>query len=329
MARTVNTFKIGLFALICLGLIIGTAFWLKAAFWFEKTKTYATYFNVSVKGLQKDSRVDYLGVPIGRVTSLTIGPDGRLIEVLMKLKAGFRVDNSVCAQLHVQGLTGLNSLEIDSAPQDIDRLTPKLDFTSRYPLIRSYPSELDVLQLRLQSIYSKFMSLDLQGLTSSWEKTSGLFNNMLLQLGANSPRGGDLKATLVSLKHASQHAENLFSTLSRAASPERVNKGVKDLSATLASARKITESLRQQLAALPPGTLHHLSDQLDKTLRSGNTAFSGLGNKISDSAGLLDNDLRELGSLIGQLQSFTRTINREPNSLIFPSKQPSEPFGGK
>ena len=220
MARTVSTFRIGLFALICLALLVGALLWLKAAFWFEKTKTYAAYFNVSVKGLHKDSPVDYLGVPIGRIQGLAIGPDGRLVEVLMKLKAGFRVDDTICARLHVQGLTGLNYIEIDSAPKDINALTPQITFVSRYPVIRSYPSEIDLLQLRLHGLYAKFMSLNLQALANSWEKTSGLFNNILLQLGARSPEGGDIKATLVSLKHASQNAEALFSTLSRAASPE-------------------------------------------------------------------------------------------------------------
>ena len=194
MARTVSTFRIGLFGLICAGLIIGSALWLKAAFWFEKTKTYASYFNVSVKGLHKDAPIDYLGVPVGRVEKLTIGPDGRLIEVIMKLKAGFRVDDTICARLHVQGLTGLSYLEIDHAPEDINRLSPEITFASGYPVIKSYPSEIDILQLRLHNLYAKLMSIDLQGLANSWKKTSTLSNNILLQLGARSPQGGDLKS---------------------------------------------------------------------------------------------------------------------------------------
>ncbi len=329
MARTVSPFRIGVFALICLALLIGTAFWLKAAFWFEKTKTYAAYFNASVKGLHEDARVDYLGVPIGRVRRLTIAPDGRLIEVVMNLRADFRADSSVCARLHVQGLTGLHYLEIDPAPEDIKRLTPAITFISPYPVISSYPSEIDVLELRLQSLYARFMSLDLQGLANSWEKTSGLVNDLLLQAGAKTPGGGDLKATLISLKHASQNAETLFSTLSHAASPERTNKGARDLSATLASTRAVAEKLRNQLASLPPGTLKRLSDHFDKTLGSGSTAFSNLGDKVNDSARLLETDLRELGDLISELKSFAQIIKRQPNSLIFPVRQPGEPFDGK
>ncbi|MGC9196683.1 MAG: MlaD family protein [Syntrophobacteraceae bacterium] len=329
MARTVNPFKIGLFALICLGLIIGAVFWLKAALWFEKTKTYATYFNVSVKGLEKDAPVDYLGVPAGRVEKLRIGPDGRLVEVLLKLKASFKVDNNVCAQLHVQGLTGLNYLEIGPAPKDIDRLSPKIDFLSSYPVIRSYPSEIDILELRLHDVFAQFKSLDIQELADSWKKTSGLANNILLQLGADSPKNGDLKTTLVSLRHASQKAETLLATLSQAASPNEVNRGVKDLTATLASVKKITESLKMQLSTLPPGKLGKLANRFNKTLEAGNAVFSNMGDKIDNSAFLLDSDLREMGNLISQLKSFARLISLQPNSLVFPIKEPKEPFSGK
>lgn len=329
MARTISPFRIGLFALVCLALIIGTAFWLKAAFWFEKTKTYATYFNVSVMGLHEDAAVDYLGVPIGRIAKVTIAPDGRLIEVLMKLRTNFRVDNTICARLHEQGLTGLRYLEIDSAPEDIGELTPKIPFKAGYPVIQSYPSELDVLQLRLHKLYAKFMSLDLEGLTNSWKRTSGLFNNLLLQLGAEKPAGGDLKATIASLKNASRHAEVLFARLSRAASRERVDKGMRDLTATLASTRKIADQLKKQLAGVPPGTLKRLSEQFGETLQSGGAAFSNLGTKINESAGLLESDLQELGDLIARLKSLVQSIEQQPNRLIFPSKQPSEPFNGK
>ena len=315
MARTVSPFKIGLFALICLALIAGAAIWLKAAFWFQNTKIYATYFNVSVKGLQNDAVVNYRGVPVGRIYDIRIGPDGRLIEVLMKLQADFRVDNTIAARLHEQGLTGLRYLEIGSAPEDIEQLTPKITFPTKYPFIHSCPSELDLLEIGLQNLYAKLISLDLEGLTGSWKKTSSLFNNLLAQLGAESPGGGDLKETITALKNTSKHSEALFERLSRAASRERVDKGMQDLTATLASARKFSEQLRQQLDALPPGTLKGLADQFGETLQSGGTAFSNLGTKINESAGLLESDLQQLGALIAQLNSLVQSVKEQPEPV--------------
>ncbi len=326
MARTASPFKIGLFALICLALIAGAAIWLKAAFWFQNTKIYATYFNVSVKGLQKDAVVNYRGVPVGRIFDVRIAPDGRLIEVLMKLKADFRVDNTIAAQLREQGLTGMRYLEIGSAPEDTEQLTPKITFPTKYPFIQSYPSELDLLVMGLHNLYVKLISLDLEGLTSSWKKTSGLFNNLLVQLGGESQGGGDLKETITALKNTFKHSEVLFERLSKAASQERLDKGVKDLTATLASARKFSDQLRQQLDALPPGTLKSLSDLFGETLQSGGSAFSNLGTKINESADLIESDLQQLGALIAHLNSLVQSVKEQPNRLIFPGKQPPEPF---
>jgi ABC-type transporter Mla subunit MlaD len=329
LARTVSPFKIGLFALICLALIAGAAIWLKAAFLFQNTTIYATYFSVSVKGLQKDAVVNYRGVPVGRVYEVGIAPDGRMVEVLMKLGTDFRVDNTIAARLREQGLTGLRYLEIDSAPEDIEQLTPKITFPTKYPFIQSYPSEIELLEIGLRNLYVKLISVDLEGLTSSWKKTSGLFNNLLAQFGAESPGGGDLRATITALKNASQHSEALFERLSKAASKERVDKGVQDLTATLASTRKFSEQLSQQLDTLPPGTLKRLSDQLGETVQSGGTAFSNLGTKINESADLLERDLQQLGAFITQLNSLVQSVKEQPNRLIFPGKQPPEPFKGK
>ncbi|MGA2936764.1 MAG: MlaD family protein [Syntrophobacteraceae bacterium] len=176
----------------------GVAIWLKSAFWFQDTKIYAAFFNFSVKGLHKDAVVNFRGVPVGRIDDVRIAPDGRLIEVLAKLKADFRVD-----------------------------------------------------------------------------------------------------------------------------------KGVKDLTATLASTRKFSDQLSQQLDSLPPGTLKRLSDQFGETLQSGGTAFSNLGTKINESADLLERDLQQLGVLIAQLNSLVHGVKEQPNRLISPGKQPQEPFKSK
>lgn len=329
MARTVSPFKLGLFVLICLALIAGAAFWLKAAFWFQKTRIYVTYFDVSVKGLVQDAPVDYLGVPVGRLYKVRIAPDGRLVEVLMKLRENFRVSKNMCARLHEQGLTGLRYLEIDPAPQDIEQFTPKITFRPKYPYIRSYPSDLDMTEVRLHDLYSKLMAVDLKGLANSWKKTAELLNTLLIQLGAQSPTGGDLRGALTSLRNASQHAEALLETLSTAASRHRIQQGMKDLAATLESARKITYELNRQLSALPPGALRRLSDQFSKTLQSGNAAFSNLGAKVNESAVLLESDLQKLGVLISRLNALVRSIKEEPSRLIFPAKQPEEPFKGR
>ena len=50
-----------------------------------KGSLYSVYFDESVQGLQVDSAIKYRGVEIGKVQSIEVAPDNRLIEVIMKI----------------------------------------------------------------------------------------------------------------------------------------------------------------------------------------------------------------------------------------------------
>ena len=81
MARRNSSFMIGLF--VTVGLVIGIAaiIWVGASTYFEKGSLFVTYFDESVQGLQVDSRVKYRGVDIGKVQSIGVAPDRKLVEV--------------------------------------------------------------------------------------------------------------------------------------------------------------------------------------------------------------------------------------------------------
>ena len=172
MPRNISPFKLGLFVLICGALGLTAVVWLGMSHVFEETKTYVSYFDESVKGLQKDAVINYRGVAVGRVVEIGLAPDGRLIEVVLNLKPDFQVDSSLAVQLRELGLTGLRYLEIDTAPKDITSLSPKLSFKPRYPLIQSNPSEIIQLKAALESMYQRVKDLDLKGLAASWKETA-------------------------------------------------------------------------------------------------------------------------------------------------------------
>lgn len=328
MARKINAFWIGFFALLCGALIVGSIIWIELSSYFENTKLYVSYFSESIKGLQKDAVVNYKGVPVGRVVNIGLAPDGRLVEVVMALKSDFRVDQTIAVQLREQGLTGLRYLEIDTAPKNIDQITPKITFQTRHPIIRSYPSEIEQLKFALQDIYEKFSSLNLQALTETWTKTAQLVNNLLLQFGAESETG-DLRETISALKKTAQTSAALMDRISKAAPQKELNKGFQDLTTTLASLRQASDILAQQLKGMPPDVLKQLSSDLGATVKTGGTLLSSLQGKIDNSAVLLEQDLQQLRVLLIQLNSMIESLKEQPNRLIFPSKPQAEPFQKK
>lgn len=327
MARKISPFKLGLFILTCGTLSLVAVIWLGASHYFEKTKTYAAYFDESVKGLQKDATVNYRGVGVGRVAGIGLAPDGRLIEILMRLRPDFHIDPSLAIQLRAQGLTGLSYLEIDTAPENIEELTPKISFPVQYPVISSYPSELQQLKSALTDIYNKVTALDLKGLTTNWTQTAELVNSLLVRVqSAVEPE--EWKATVGAIKKTAQESAELMGNLSSAAPRKDLQKSFKDLSATIEAARTATENLSRQMNGLPANSLADIAKDLDKTVKAGGTLFTGADRKLGESMALFQQDLQQLRTLLTQMNALVQTLKEQPNRVIFPSNEP-DPFKRK
>ncbi len=111
---TGNKFRLGLFFSIGILLTIFLIFWLSGGLNEKRTTTYVSYFSWSVQGLSEGSSVMYNGVSIGRVASIDIAPDGRLVEVVMKIRSSFMVDPTIVAALQLTGITGLSVINLSS-----------------------------------------------------------------------------------------------------------------------------------------------------------------------------------------------------------------------
>ena len=104
-----------------------------------------TYFNESVQGLDKDSPVKYRGVAIGRVDQIGVAPDSKLIQVLLKIESGQKLDDDIIAQLKAVGITGSMFIELDRRKADEKDRSPKLIFPAEYPIVPSKPSDISEL----------------------------------------------------------------------------------------------------------------------------------------------------------------------------------------
>lgn len=81
-----SKFLIGLFVIIGVLICAVIIIWVGASRVFMKGSLYSVYFDESVRGLQVDSAIKYRGVDIGKVQSIDVAPDYRLIEVIMKIE---------------------------------------------------------------------------------------------------------------------------------------------------------------------------------------------------------------------------------------------------
>lgn len=172
-------FSVGLFMTggICIALL--AFIWLGMSRFLEKGHYYTTYFNESVQGLDKDSPVKYRGVSIGRVDSIQVAPDSKLIQVVMKIDTGQELTDDMVAQLKSVGITGIMFIELDRKKKDeIDR-SPILTFPSKYPIIASKPSNISQLLQGIDYLLNQIRALDLEGISGKIKITLDSINQSI------------------------------------------------------------------------------------------------------------------------------------------------------
>jgi phospholipid/cholesterol/gamma-HCH transport system substrate-binding protein len=273
MAKKLNRFRLGLFFLVGTAITLGGLLWAGATHFFQPAKTYVSFFNESVEGLGPGAPVSYLGVKVGRVSAIGIAPDGKLIQVELKLSPDFSVD-SMAVELSLKGITGQLFLAIDQAPPDLKAVTPEIPFAHKYPLIPSRPGEMSQIKDALEKVYKKIDSMDLEGLTVAWKKTAQEASALLTDQ--------DIRRTIRNLKEISADIRNLVSILGKPGTPQKWRKGFANLAETAAAARKSSEALASQLEKLPPGAVGDIAGQMEHTISQINQVLSSLKGMVHE-----------------------------------------------
>jgi len=166
MASQKTKFVVGLFLVCGIGIALLAFIWLGMSRYFEKGRFYVTYFNESVQGLDKDSPVKYRGVSVGRVHSISVAPDSKLVKVVLKIETGMVLDINMVAQLKSVGITGSVFIELDQKKRDEPDRSPPLSFPSEYPIVASKPSEFGQILSGIDEILNKIKGLDLEGIAA-------------------------------------------------------------------------------------------------------------------------------------------------------------------
>ncbi len=166
MASQKTKFVVGLFLVCGIGIALLAFIWLGMSRYFEKGRFYVTYFNESVQGLDKDSPVKYRGVSVGRVHSISVAPDSKLVKVVLKIETGMGLDTNMVAQLRSVGITGSVFIELDQKKRDEPDRSPPLSFPSEYPIVASKPSELGEILRGIDDILNKIKAVDLEGISA-------------------------------------------------------------------------------------------------------------------------------------------------------------------
>ncbi|MBC8418514.1 MAG: MCE family protein [Proteobacteria bacterium] len=345
MASQRTKFTVGLFVASGVCIILMAIIWLGMSRYLEKGHFYATYFNESVQGLSKDTPVKYRGVPIGRVESIMVAPDSKLIEVVLKIESGQTLDHSYVAQLKDVGITGSMFVELDTKKKGEPDRSPDITFPSEYPIVATKPSELSRLLSEFGDVLNHIKAIDLQGISDKLKLTLDNVNLMIAD--------ADMKAVSekvqLSLDHIDQMvvdadvkgiSERIKSTLDgtdRLFDSKRwdrilvsVNAAVQSINGFIAKAGNTLDQVDKTLAGAEGvmadnkknirGAIEELREAMKNAnilLEKGTSLMSGADDSLFQLRRQLSVSAQNLERATDNLNQFLELIADQPSQLVF------------
>jgi phospholipid/cholesterol/gamma-HCH transport system substrate-binding protein len=279
VARQSTNLFIGLF--VILGVVLGVVaiIWVGATSYFQKGDTYIAYFDESVQGLQVDSSVKFRGVEVGRVESIRVAPDNRLIGVVMKINMRDHLQEDGVATLKAAGITGIMFVELNLKKPGEPDLSPKIDFPSEYPIIPTRPSEIQQLMTGINDIVKKFNEIDTKGISAQLIATTKAMEDLL--------KGKEMKSIMTRMDGAAGNLERLTSRADKALADAALDKTLAEAREALKGARIMLGTVNDQVLAMQlPATLNETRD-LARSLQS-------TGNNLRQSSETLEMLLQRL-----------------------------------
>ena len=295
--------------------------WLGMSNYLEKGQYYVAYFDESVQGLDKDSPVKYRGVTIGSVHAIGVAPDANLIQVVLKIETDIQLDDSIVAQLKSVGITGIMFVELEKRVLQDHRITPTIDFPTKYPIIRTKPSDIKQFFDTVTDVLVEFKKLDIEGISTHIQSTLSRMekaiddahidklahdlNAMLsgIQAMVQDPKWQN---TLASLEQAAEGIQSFSRAGTRAAG--NFDASLNRIDGTVAESEK---ALRRLLSDINASI-----QQLDAIVQSSKQFIESTHKETERLLPQLRNTLRQYEKAGTHLHRFLEKIADQPSQLI-------------
>lgn len=305
MDNKVNYILVGLFVIILSFAAIAGILWLTVDKDNKTYDIYQVYIEESVSGLHLNAPVKYKGVQIGSVQDINLQasrPDA--VHLLLKIERGITIKQDNYAMLSINGLTGVAFIELAGGSVDAPILQAKPNQT--YPEIVSQPSLYQRVDLAMNMIFSPQNSEMLHESLKNIQKIT------------RSLAQSDLDNFLHNIIQTSYQAAQLTQDL---------NQLSKQISQTLQATQHSANSLNQLLQIN--------QDNIQQTIQS----ITQITDELHTSTTYIKHDINLLGlqtmpeinrsvtefrQLLRTAQRLLRTLELQPNMLLFGDAKPDE-----
>ncbi|BDT79134.1 MlaD family protein [Polynucleobacter yangtzensis] len=294
-----NYFRLGVFVLAAIGVLLAVILIFGSGQIFKKSFTVETYIKQSVTGLDAGAAVRFRGVKIGQVT--TIGLSGEIYEkdipfherrqyVVVRMQIfGEKVKpdqieefvkNHLRARVKSMGITGVNYIEFDFVPDTSDTLVLPFSWKPEYPVIPSMPNQADEIISGIQKLIGALNEMNIDG---TQKKLDALLGNL------NVLMAGDGKSN------------------------DGVIESVKQLNVIMARIAKVTDK-----------------DELSILMRELVGTMVALRQTVTSIQGDTSATIENLKQTSENLNEFSRIASQSPSSLIWgePPAKITPPLNG-
>ncbi len=321
MATAKTKFSVGLFVVAGLALTVVTIIALGMTKFLDRGKTYVTFFDESVQGLNIDSPVKYRGVPIGRVSTIQVAPDSRLIQVVMDIDKGVVIKAHSEAQLSAVGITGSMFVNLDIHPKDTPDQTPPITFETDYPVIPSTPSDITQVMNSLSVLYHRLLDIDIAGISERIKESLDHFNAAVDDM-ALAELSSDARSTLQSIDELANNPAWHATLTSATDASDAFKTAMQETTTALNHATSVLARVDSLIATNEPtvnATLHELHDAVTQTttfLTQGTTMVAGSRDNIDAMQQHLLVTLQNLEQASRELNRLLDELKDQPSRLI-------------
>jgi phospholipid/cholesterol/gamma-HCH transport system substrate-binding protein len=300
MEREANYAAVGAFVLLVIAMAGLFVYWYTDARGHHNFTRYEVYFDGSVSGLTQGAPVRYLGVNVGRVTSMFIDPrNASRVQVIVDIDSATPVSDQSVAELSQQGVTGVLFIDLlrDAGNQPLEEAVP----SERYPVIRSSKSNIDRLLASLPEMVGR--ASDVLG------RVELLLNQDNIKSISRS--FANLDATTRSLPDTIRDIRGLVADLHETSDEFR---------ATAASVRGVTDKAGPQLAeavdhiAQVTAHLSEATDNLDGLIRENRGDIRGFTRESLPQVERLIADSR---AAVTEVRDLMHSLRENPSQLLF------------
>jgi ABC-type transporter Mla subunit MlaD len=311
--------KVGIFLVVCFGMIGGGIASLSGMYKVPGTLYYLE-FEESILGLYQGGIVEYLGVTVGSVSSITVSPEGVARVDLLLDPQRITLHQGVEAQLALYSFAaGTMAVSLKGSDPNQPVLEPGSKIPTKKSTITAVSGEIENLMVNLNDIATAIRT-GMEGMgegdfTAVVQKVNGLLDDAKVTLADGKTLINETTSTVTKVKDRSDEVIDQFVALS------------KDMKELAADVKKLVNTSNDKLQEFDMAQTQENLNRVLKNIADVSEKLSDKMNKLDDlTAGALheaDNmehsmraSLKEVNASFETIQKFLDELRDDPSALV-------------